>query len=153
MILFVRLLNLAESFDHFWVAAKTFLTINRCRTLLIMPLCLFAAVLQAQTIQFTTLPGTTAVENVPYTGSIFATINNNDKLTYSAPVLPPWLTMESDGANARKVNNQYIPGPAGVTINSNNNVYVVQHSSQNIYKVTPDGNQTVWAQRPPGNSY
>lgn len=110
--------------------------------------------LQAQTINFTTTPATTAQENIPYTGKIQAIISNNDSLFYTAPVLPSWLTLNADGAqNAAKINNTHISGPAGVALDAQGNYYVVQNSGTTIYKILPDGTTTVFAQRMSGANY
>lgn len=154
MIFLLRLFSLADGSYIFLSGAKIFpISIGQRALLLIAPLCLFLTSLRAQTIQFTTLPGTAAVENVPYTGSMFATIDNTDSLTYSVPVLPSWLTLSSDGEGARKINNSKIDYPSGVTMDADNNVYVVQLNSADIYKITPDGNHSLWAKRPIGDSY
>ncbi len=110
--------------------------------------------LQAQTIHLTATPGTEARENMPYTGSIQATSSNNDPLTYTAPVLPAWLSLSANGSvSGSKINNTPISNPAGVALDAQGNYYVVQNSGTTIYKIQPDGTTTIFAQRQPGSNY
>ncbi len=154
MIFSLHAFGSAERLDRISVQAGNCVTrIHRGLILLTTSLCIMLGSMQAQTIQFTTLPGTTATENVPYTGSILATINNTDPLSYSAPVLPSWLSLQSSGTGARKVTESIIPDLAGVAMDANNNIYASQFGSTNIYKITLAGNISLWATRPTGNSY
>jgi hypothetical protein len=109
---------------------------------------------QAQTLQFSGSPVTAAVENFLYTGSIQANISNNDPLTYSASVLPSWLTLSSAGmSSGTKINNTIITQPGGVARDENGNYYVVPNNGTIIYKVLPDGTTSVWAAKGTGYNY
>ncbi len=109
---------------------------------------------KAQTINYTATPGTAAVELVPYSGSIQATISNNDPLTFSAPILPAWLQLSLSGSgNATTINNTSISSPGGVARDEQGNYYVVQYSSTGIYKVLPDGSSSLWITREGTQNY
>ncbi|MBC7903471.1 MAG: hypothetical protein H7Y27_08605, partial [Gemmatimonadaceae bacterium] len=102
----------------------------------------------AQTIQFTSKPDTTGVENVPYLSSLSAVIDNNDKLTFSAVTLPNWLTLSNSGAaSGTQVNNSPIGAPGGVAGDANGNFYAVENYGGVIHKIAPDGTTTVFTTR------
>lgn len=93
---------------------------------------------KAQTINYTATPGTSAVELVPYSGSIQATISNNDPLTYSAPILPAWLQLNLAGsATVTKINNTPIGDPTGLASDDQGNYYVAQNGGEAFTRFSP----------------
>lgn len=111
---------------------------------------LAASYASAQTIQFTVTPGTSAVEESSYSGSIEATITNNAPLTYSAPVLPSWLQLETPGTGGIQINNTTIYTISVVAQDTKRNRYAFTQNSLQVYKILPDGSTSVWTNKPDG---
>lgn len=112
--------------------------------------------LPSPTIKYTSAPVTSAVEKVAYSTSISATITNNDELTFSAPILPSWLTLSTSGASSSHLITETIFKHAGgIAGDAQGNYYVMengdyyygeseQYDNSRIYKITPDGNVSLW---------
>ncbi|MEO6314635.1 MAG: YDG domain-containing protein [Chitinophagaceae bacterium] len=104
--------------------------------------------INAQTIQFTSTPVTTGVENVNYNYSLSGIISNNDKLDFTAVTIPSWLTLGSGGAaSGTQVNTTTMNPVGGVAGDENGNFYAVSNGATTIYKITPDGTTTAFATR------
>lgn len=92
----------------------------------------------------TTTPVTNANEDSFYSYKIEASDTDNDEMTWTAPSIPGWLSL-SKGTTSTVDFGDAISGPGAVAIDSSDNIYVAQLSSANIYKITPDGTQTIFA--------
>ncbi len=93
-------------------------------------------------ITITSTPKTAAVENQQYSTTINATESNNDSLTFTAPVLPSWLTLSIGAGSSRQIaNGLWI---YGVAVDDSSNVYIADSDSRTIFKITPDGTKLAW---------
>ena len=96
-------------------------------------------------------PVTTATVGSLYTSPITAVTNTNNPITFSTvSTLPSFLSLSSSGQNAGQKIGGSTPDVGAVASDpATGNFYAVQNgpSSRNIYKITPDGTTTVWAQK------
>ena len=95
-------------------------------------------------------PVTTATVGSLYTSPITAVTNTNNPITFSTVgTLPSFLSLSSSGQNAGQKIGGSTPNVGAVASDANGNFYAVQNSNtnSNIYKITPDGTTTVWAQK------
>jgi gliding motility-associated-like protein len=120
------------------------LPLRNLTSFLLVLICLSAS---AQAPSFTSSPVTQAVEEQAYTYGILAEDRCNDNLTFAATTLPSWLTFSADGQNSAIKFGSTVPGPVGVAGDAEGNVYVAAQTGTAIYKITPDGTTTHWADR------
>ena len=73
---------------------------------------------------FTTTPVTTATVGSVYTYSAAATDQLNNTLTFTAPVLPSFLTFSPNGSNSATAFGSAITIPIAVAGDANGNAYV-----------------------------
>ena len=94
-------------------------------------------------------PVTTATVGSLYTSPITAVTNTNNPITFSTVgTLPSFLSLSSSGQNAGQQIGGSVPNVGAVASNTaTGDFYAVQNSGSNIYKITPDGTTTVFAQR------
>ena len=96
-------------------------------------------------------PVTTATVGAAYTSPVTAVTNTNNPITFSTlGNLPSFLTLSSSGQSAGQRIGGSTPGVGAVASDpATGNFYAVQNipSQMNIYKITPDGTTTVFAQK------
>jgi gliding motility-associated-like protein len=94
-------------------------------------------------------PVTTATVGSLYTSPITAVTNTNNPITFSTVgTLPSFLSLSSSGQNAGQKIGGSVPGVGAVANDpATGNFYAVQNSGTNIYKITPDGTTTIYAQK------
>ena len=84
-----------------------------------------------------------------YLYSISGTTTSNNAITFSDPTnsVPSWLSLSLNAqTNGQQIGSD-ISGPGAVTGDLNGNIYVIQNSGTGIYKITPDGTTTLYAQK------
>ena len=95
---------------------------------------------------FTTTPVTTATVGSVYTYSAAATDQLNNTLTFTAPVLPSFLTFSPNGSNSATAFGSAITIPIAVAGDANGNAYVSGGNNYGtIYKIAADGTTTVFS--------
>ncbi len=95
---------------------------------------------------FTSTPVTEVDYEQLYSYSILATQEEELGTTFSAPTLPAWLTLSTEGQSESTEigsipDGTYIIGVAG---DDNGNIYAATSDGTSIYKIEPDGNTTQW---------
>jgi len=117
----------------------------------LLSLCLLFLVPNAYTTAFptpvfTSTPITDATEDSLYSYSIKA---NAGQYTLAFAIkadttLPNWLALSAGTLVTQQIGDA-ITGPGGIATDTQGNTYVAQLSGSSIYKITPEGVQTVWA--------
>ncbi len=113
--------------------------------------CTLLAQNNAPTITSTAI--TEATEDQPYSYSFSAEDVDNDEVTLSVKdgtTLPSWLDFGSGSVTTEDFGDT-VPGPGGVAIDAEGNVYVVERFGSTIYKITPNGTTTAFATVSAGN--
>ncbi|WP_205529845.1 LamG-like jellyroll fold domain-containing protein, partial [Pedobacter chitinilyticus] len=104
----------------------------------------------AQAPTFNSTPVTNAKAGTPYNYSLFATDPGNNNITFTAPTLPSWLSFSASGQNTPTEFGMTLANPGGIVQDDDGNTYITSFSDTKIYKITPDGNSSVWANRGTG---
>lgn len=104
----------------------------------------------AQAPTFNSTPVTNATAGTPYNYSLFATDPGNNNITFTAPTLPSWLSFSASGQNTPTEFGMTLANPGGIVQDDDGNTYITSFSDTKIYKITPDGNSSVWANRGTG---
>jgi hypothetical protein len=112
----------------------------------IIVLFLVTAFVQAQT-SINSTPVTTAIVGSSYSSPITAVTNTNNPISFSTVgTLPSFLTLGTGGSSQGvQIGNSTIANASAVASDTNGNYYVVQFSSNSIFKVTSGGVITPWA--------
>ncbi|PKQ63530.1 hypothetical protein BZG02_09150 [Labilibaculum filiforme] len=94
----------------------------------------------------TTTPELTVAYDKPYAYSIVATTEGELETIISAPTVPAWLTASADGQNQASSFGDIPEGVSisGVAGDDEGNIYAITNNGTTIYKITPDGNTTLW---------
>ncbi|MCP5077458.1 MAG: outer membrane beta-barrel protein [Psychromonas sp.] len=104
---------------------------------------LTVAVVRVYPPVFTSSPITNATEDVAYGYALQAEATQNASFSVKqTTTLPSWLSLQS--ASIEDIGSA-IDKPGGIAIDAQGNTYVAEIISTNIYKITPAGVQTVWA--------
>jgi hypothetical protein len=105
----------------------------------------------APVVTINSTPVTTATVGSLYASPITAITNSNNPITFSSVgTLPSFLSLSSSGQSAGQQISGSTPDVGAVASDpANGNFYAVQNSNgnMNIYKITPDGTTTVFAQK------
>jgi|GEM_PF-4778886 len=121
--------------------------------LLVLASLLFNASVSAQAPTFTSTPVTSATPGAVYSYSIFATDPGSNNLTFTAPTLPSWLSFSASGQNTPTAFGMTLANPGGIVQDDDGNTYITSFSDTKIYKITPDGNSSIWANRATGTVF
>ncbi len=99
--------------------------------------------------KFSTEPIISVDEGKDYLYSVRATDENGDAITFTAPVLPSWLRVNSPGVSTflnnatgyqdGPIETAQIDGPGHIAFDSFNNMYITDNGNKRIRKITPGG--------------
>jgi len=98
-------------------------------------------------VNITSTPVATATVGSAYSSLIVAVTDASSPITVSVVgTLPSFLTLSSNGQTVGQLISDAVPSVGPLAVDSETgDIYAVQHSVEGIYKITPDGTTTLFA--------